>query len=75
MDSGDHRTPVTVEEFEANARHLFREYTPLGAEMVARCEQTGNPVGTDTWSVNHPCQCGACRSAFGTDQLTYNNGP
>ena len=27
---------------------------------TVRCEVTGNPVGTDTWHVDHPCQCRVC---------------
>jgi hypothetical protein len=26
-----------------------------------RCKITGNPCGTDTWEVNHPCQCENCQ--------------
>lgn len=33
----------------------------LGIEQTERCEVTGNPVGTDTWMVGHPCQCAACQ--------------
>ena len=33
-----------------------QQTTPL-----ARCEITGNHVGTDTWMVGHECQCGPCQ--------------
>lgn len=32
-------------------------------EAAARslCRVTGNPVGTDTWAVGHPCKCENCQ--------------
>jgi uncharacterized small protein (DUF1192 family) len=27
-----------------------------------RCEVTGNPCGTDTWALGHPCKCGPCQT-------------
>jgi hypothetical protein len=45
----------------------FREFSPETnlyphfKGMCARCEITGNPVGTDTWQVDHPCSCSNCR--------------
>lgn len=28
---------------------------------LLRCEITGNECGTDTWHVDHPCQCTNCQ--------------
>jgi hypothetical protein len=30
-------------------------------DSILRCEITGNPCGTDTWGINHPCQCKNCQ--------------
>jgi hypothetical protein len=27
----------------------------------SRCKITGNPCGTDTWQIDHPCQCKNCQ--------------
>lgn len=45
-----------------------------------RCEVTGNPCGTDTWEVNHPCTCGPCsryvaRSGGGSGVLGPDGKP
>lgn len=41
---------------------------PYGCEVcnppstpILRCEITGNPCGTDTWEINHPCKCKNCQ--------------
>lgn len=34
--------------------------TPAGRGRVVYCQVTGNPCGTDTWVVGHPCECGTC---------------
>lgn len=31
------------------------------SEKALRCTVTGNPVGTDTRPVGHPCECANCR--------------
>jgi hypothetical protein len=28
---------------------------------MLRCKVTGNPCGSDTWMVGHPCQCSECQ--------------
>lgn len=40
--------------------------SPMGCEVchppdILRCEITGNPCGSDTWEINHPCQCKNCK--------------
>lgn len=34
-----------------------------------RCEITGNPCGTDTWEINHPCQCKNCQKYLKKEEL------
>lgn len=34
-----------------------------------RCELTENVCGTDTWEVNHPCQCLPCQLFLATQKL------
>lgn len=33
-----------------------------------RCSVTGNPCGTDTWTVGKPCRCVACREYLAGDE-------
>lgn len=46
------------EKFELmNSGHLvYRSYSD---ELT--CKVTGNPCGTDTWSVGYPCTCSSCQ--------------
>jgi hypothetical protein len=38
-------------------------------ELNLRCAISGNPCGTDTYEINHPCQCDPCRSADAIREL------
>jgi hypothetical protein len=38
----------------------FKKALVKGEVEVLKCEITGNPCGTDTWEVNHPCTCKNC---------------
>ena len=50
------------------ALEKVRKSAPF-ASTVVRCEVTGNPCGTDTWFVGHPCSCGPCREFVRTSGL------
>jgi len=51
---------------------------PYGCEScnppvpVFRCEITGNPCGTDTWEINHPCQCKNCQAYINDPDFFIN---
>jgi len=33
----------------------------MSGNCILRCEITSNPCGTDTWEINHPCECKNCQ--------------
>lgn len=64
MDQADGRTgPHAEEAWHPPVTELMNnDIAPAEREdATPRCEVTGNPVGTDTWEVGHPCQCRPCR--------------
>jgi hypothetical protein len=40
---------------------------------VERCEVTGNPYGTDTWTEGQPCRCSNCQRMLEHERTRLQN--
>lgn len=48
------------EYWRIRARAAIIAYEAAKPVAETHCLVTGNPVGTDTWQVGHPCRCANC---------------
>jgi hypothetical protein len=56
-----HMNAVEVQIERDRLKIALAEARGESGRVTDRCLVTGNPCGTDTWQVDHPCQCAPCR--------------
>jgi hypothetical protein len=54
-------SPCRLSAYHAMLEHPDVKPLIEAAKSQLRCLVTGNPCGTDTWAVGHPCECSRCR--------------